>query len=155
MGGGAVDATVKIDGARRDDETEGAEHSDGGALVSEAAPCCTNWNDCGAGRNRGKGAGTAGNGGDDICTGIGGGGSRRGACTRHVFTEHDSFDDLGTGSTCMSPSACINASIMHCDGFGAREDPSVVIRGEKTSRGGRLGGAGGRTFCTCATLAGE
>jgi len=35
MGGGAIDATDKIDETRRDGETRGAEHLDGSALVNE------------------------------------------------------------------------------------------------------------------------
>jgi hypothetical protein len=105
MGGGAIDATDKIDGARRDGETEGAEHSDGSALVSEAAPCCATWNDCRVDGNRGKGAGTTGAGGTDVCAGIGDGESRRGACTRHASAGHGVLDVLRTRSACMYPCA--------------------------------------------------
>jgi hypothetical protein len=38
MGEGAIDATDKIDGARRDGGTEGTEHLNGSALVSEGVP---------------------------------------------------------------------------------------------------------------------
>ncbi len=80
--------------------------------MSEAAPCRASWNDCEVGGNCGKWAGTTGAGRLDVCSGIEGGGTWRGCCTRHASAGHGNLGVLGTGSTCMRACACGNVSIV-------------------------------------------
>jgi hypothetical protein len=78
---GASCETGKCDKLWRDEDMRGAGHREGGALGSEAVLWGANRKDCGAGGNRGNGAGLSGIGRVDVCVSVRGGGTSRGIGT--------------------------------------------------------------------------